>query len=60
MFILVQPKSEKYNPGAFLESLFSKQTMPSTLVEGVYKLKEDDVINSFIERVHQNVFRLVD
>ncbi|RHZ74112.1 hypothetical protein Glove_227g19 [Diversispora epigaea] len=52
----VQPKSEKYNPGAFLESLFSKQTMPSTLVEGVYKLKEEEVINSFIDRAHQNDF----
>ncbi|CAG8436163.1 9490_t:CDS:2 [Diversispora eburnea] len=41
---------------AFLESLFSKQTMPSTLVEGVYKLKEEEVINSFIDRTHQNDF----
>ncbi|CAG8478829.1 5371_t:CDS:2 [Cetraspora pellucida] len=44
-----QPKYEKYNARAFSENPFMKQTTPSTLVKGSYKLNAEKIERSFLQ-----------
>ncbi|CAG8524595.1 5857_t:CDS:2 [Dentiscutata erythropus] len=44
-----QPKYEKYNARAFSENPFMKQTTPSTLVKGTYKLNAEKIERSFLQ-----------
>ncbi|CAG8471659.1 8803_t:CDS:2, partial [Scutellospora calospora] len=44
-----QPNYEKYNARAFSENPFMKQTTPSTLVKGTYKLNAEKIERSFLQ-----------
>ncbi|CAG8752714.1 13204_t:CDS:2, partial [Acaulospora colombiana] len=44
-----QPSYEKYNARAFEENPFMRQTTPSTLVKGTYKLNAEQIERSFLQ-----------
>ncbi|CAG8579695.1 15487_t:CDS:2 [Acaulospora morrowiae] len=44
-----QPSYEKYNARAFEENPFMKQTTPSTLIKGTYKLNAEQIERSFLQ-----------